>query len=108
MIAVDAAPEFPLESRPAVVLNLYKLKHVFVHCEWVAHEVVEEENKAAVAPDELIEALDLPSEPGDLAVQQQLGVKAVFGNPLASFSHFLQIPGGGKVFHIFHEGKAHP
>ncbi len=79
---------------------------MFVHCEWVAHEVVEEENKGAVAPDELIEALDLQSETGDLTVQQQLGVKAVFGNPLASCSHFLQAPGGGKVFYIFHEGES--
>jgi hypothetical protein len=46
---------------------------LFVHCKWVAHEVVEEENKGAVAPDELIEALDLQSEPGDLTVQQQVG-----------------------------------
>jgi hypothetical protein len=81
---------------------------VFVHCEWVAHEVVEEENKGAVAPDELIEARDLQSETGNLTVQQQLGIKAVIGNPLASCSHFLQAPGGGKVFYIFHEGKAHP
>ena len=63
------AREFPLEPRPAVVLNLYKLQHVFVHCEWVVHEVVEEENKAAVVPDELIKPLDLQSEPGDLTVQ---------------------------------------
>jgi hypothetical protein len=56
----------------------------------------------------LIEALDLQSETGDLTVQQQLGVKAVFGNPLASCSHFLQAPGGGKVIYIFHEGEAHP
>jgi hypothetical protein len=102
------AREFSLEARPAIVLNLDKVQHVFVHCEWVAHEIVEEENKGAVAPDELIEALDLQSEPGDLTVQQQLGVKAVFGNPLASRSHLLQTPGGGEVFYIFHEGEAHP
>ena len=71
-------------------------------------EVVEEENKAAVASDEIIEALDLQSETGDLMVHQEPGVKAVFGDPLASRSHFLQTPGGGKVFCIFHKREAHP